>query len=140
MKWSDQQKPVFKWFREGVDHLVLIARAGTGKTTVCLEGIRHAPKEAKILLCAFSKVIAVELQERLAAGADSHPNAQAVFSSVHKAKGLEWPKVFILADTLREGQDQEEDNIAYVAITRAQKELAWVRSTATESTNQKENP
>lgn len=46
-------------------------------------------------------------------------------SSVHKAKGLEAARVFILADTLREGSIEEE-NIRYVAITRAKQELTFV--------------
>lgn len=45
-------------------------------------------------------------------------------SSVHKAKGLEAKTVFVLRDTIRTGG--EEDNIAYVAITRAKSELVWV--------------
>lgn len=55
-----------------------------------------------------------------------------VFSSVHRAKGLEWDRVYILRDTLRtEGRngnppEQEELNIAYVAITRAINTLIWV--------------
>jgi ATP-dependent DNA helicase UvrD/PcrA len=47
-----------------------------------------------------------------------------VCSSVHKAKGKEANRVFILRSTLRAGG--EEDNIAYVAITRAKKELVWL--------------
>ncbi len=47
-------------------------------------------------------------------------------SSVHRAKGQEADRVFILADTLREN-NQEEMNITYVAITRAKQQLTWVR-------------
>jgi superfamily I DNA/RNA helicase len=46
-------------------------------------------------------------------------------SSVHRAKGLEADKVFVLQATLRKG-NREEENIAYVAITRAKHELVWV--------------
>jgi superfamily I DNA/RNA helicase len=47
-------------------------------------------------------------------------------SSVHRAKGLEAKRVFVLARTLRE-TTQEERNICYVAITRAKQTLVYVR-------------
>lgn len=54
-------------------------------------------------------------------------------SSVHKAKGMEWPRVFILDFHLigqrakQSWERQAEKNVAYVAITRAQKELFFIR-------------
>jgi len=54
-------------------------------------------------------------------------------STVHRAKGLEADRVWILADTLDaiKGrtalEELEEQNIRYVAITRARHELVWIR-------------
>lgn len=47
-------------------------------------------------------------------------------SSVHRAKGQEADRVFVLRDTLR-NYSIEEENITYVAITRAKKTLVWVK-------------
>lgn len=63
-------------------------------------------------------------------------------SSVHKAKGLEWPTVYLLEDTLyvshplqTANDKQEERNIHYVAITRSQNKLVLV-----EGLGQRVNP
>lgn len=85
---------------------------------------------------------------------DRSPNAQVVCSSVHKAKGLEAQRVFILRGTLRSRPkckncrhfhgantctkcgcykfapdrraEQEEKNIQFVALTRTKEHLVWV--------------
>lgn len=66
--WSPQQQRIFDWFRAPQpppsQHGVVIARAGTGKTTTIIEGTKHAP-EKRGLLAAFNKSIATELQDRL---------------------------------------------------------------------------
>lgn len=62
--WSDEQNAIFSFAASGRGSLVVTARAGTGKTTTILEAANHMPEE-KILLCAFNKKIAVELQKRL---------------------------------------------------------------------------
>lgn len=84
--WSDQQQHVFHYMAKDqayfdllipdifVDvngHLVVRARAGTGKTTTIIEAINFAP-EQRIILCAFNSRIAKELSRRL-----TNPNAQS---------------------------------------------------------------
>ncbi len=56
------------------------------------------------------------------------------FCTGHKAKGMEWPRVFVLDSSkfkmsrngMKPMQIQQENNIFYVAITRPQHELVYV--------------
>jgi len=55
-----------------------------------------------------------------------------IFATIHKAKGLECSKVYILSPNLLDGyfattpeQKQQEDNLHYVAITRAKLSLTY---------------
>lgn len=62
---------------------------------------------------------------------DGDDHNRVILSSTHKAKGLERDRVFMLRDTYRNGKsakgnNKEEDNLAYVAITRAKRELFLV--------------
>ncbi len=69
--WTGEQNEIYKWFAKDftcrIDvngNLVIIAYAGTGKTTTIVEGINRAPDQ-RILGCAFNKSIATEFQSRL---------------------------------------------------------------------------
>src|SRR6185436_16729146 len=61
---------------------------------------------------------------------DVDDSKKVIFSTTHKAKGLERDRVFMLANTYRYGPGVtgEEANLFYVAVTRAKKELYMVRN------------
>lgn len=67
--WTHQQEAVFRWVAlPGPRRNLLVrARAGTGKTTTIIEALKHAPERA-VLLAAFNKRIAAELQARAPRG------------------------------------------------------------------------
>lgn len=83
---SFYQKNIFTWFGAGRDpveqsllfegdiyqNLVVVARAGSGKTSTILRAIDYAPEE-KILLTAFNKPIQEELARRV-----TRPGAEAL--------------------------------------------------------------
>lgn len=71
-QWSPQQQAIFRWFADPPTlNLAVRARAGTGKTTTILEAVRHVPADQKILVCAFNKRIAEELQRKLAGSSNA---------------------------------------------------------------------
>jgi len=77
-----------------------------------------------------------DLQKSIEALFSDNDKGKLTLSTVHKSKGLEYPRVFILdAHELmpcpwatRPGDLQQEKNLMYVACTRAQKELYYVTS------------
>lgn len=63
-EWSSFQKAIFKDIAAGAGHTVVIARAGSGKTSTIIEGFKYIPKGKKTLMVAFNKNIAEELKAR----------------------------------------------------------------------------
>jgi DNA helicase-2/ATP-dependent DNA helicase PcrA len=76
---STWQQAIGEWFRNCMKrgHLIVRARAGTGKTTTILWAISLVPPSLKVIVCAFNKIIADELESRLKKDPNSHPNATA---------------------------------------------------------------
>lgn len=56
---------------------------------------------------------------------DGDPRARVLFSTTHKAKGLERDVVWMYGSTYRmwQGVDEQERNLYYVAVTRAKRDL-----------------
>lgn len=63
--FSEYQRKIFKEINQGKDNVIVIARAGSSKTTVLVEGSKFIPKGTKTLFCAFNKSIQEELRNRL---------------------------------------------------------------------------
>lgn len=57
---------------------------------------------------------------------DGDDKNRVILSTTHKAKGLERDRVFMLSKTYKRGKSTEEDNLWYVACTRAKSELYMV--------------
>lgn len=62
--WSPYQSAFFECIATGAGHVVVIARAGSGKTTTAVEALNHVSEGKSVLLCAFNKSIATELEGR----------------------------------------------------------------------------
>lgn len=83
--------------------------------------------ECLITLCDGANSVA-EVKENLEKlFHDGDDTNRVILSSTHKAKGMERNRVFMLSKTYRPGKNVEEDNLVYVAQTRAKKELYLVQ-------------
>lgn len=63
--WSKYQKAIFTALIKTLMHLVIIARAGSGKTTTIVAIAKMLPPNVKALFVAFGREIKKELQVRL---------------------------------------------------------------------------
>lgn len=66
---------------------------------------------------------------------DNGSDSKIVLSTIHRAKGLEWPLVFLLDWSLLPSRyakqpwaKEQETNLQYVAITRSQDRLVYIQS------------
>lgn len=68
--WSSYQEAIFANIATGKGHTVVLARAGSGKTTTIMEGLKHVPNKKSVLLAAFNRKIADELTSRAPVGVE----------------------------------------------------------------------
>lgn len=63
-KWSTYQQEIFDEVISGTGHLVVLARAGAGKTTTAEQAIRRVPKNKTVLFTSFARKIMAEIDVR----------------------------------------------------------------------------
>lgn len=111
---------------DSAPHLIVEARAGTGKTTTLVEGLKRikgipsdlapSPQQAAVWECmglsaghaqsicfvAFNKSIATELQARVPAGCDAMTMHSIGYKAVTKAFGRQEPNSYVVQDHVSE--------------------------------------
>lgn len=85
--WSTYQEAVFADVASGDGHTVVRARAGSGKTTTIVESFKHVPAGLSVLMVAFNKSIAAELQTRAPAGVTVNTLHSFGFAAIRQACG-----------------------------------------------------
>jgi hypothetical protein len=63
-RWSSYQEAIFDAVERGDRNLMVIARAGSGKTTSLIKSIDGVSPTCRTLLCAFNRSIKAELERR----------------------------------------------------------------------------
>lgn len=63
---------------------------------------------------------------------DVEDDQKILLTSCHRAKGSEWEHCYMLSPTFRPGTDPQENNLVYVAKTRAKRHLTYVTTLKTE--------
>lgn len=108
--WSDYQKAIFKDIAKGAGHTVVVARAGSGKTSTIVEGFKYVPRGKKVLMVAFNKSIADELKNKAPSYVDVMTLHSLGYRAVRQAFGevpLDNRKCFGIVDSLIGGKDWE---------------------------------
>jgi superfamily I DNA/RNA helicase len=115
--------------RENARNAAQLAKATNGRRTAIQAKVEAVLDQAEMMVSLTDGARSVaEVEDRVEAlFTDNGLGAADVItcSSVHRAKGLEANRVFILQSTLR-NHSIEEQNITYVAVTRAKQTLVWV--------------
>lgn len=86
MRWSAAQRAVFEDVAGGDGHTVVMARAGSGKTTTIVQALERVPR-GDVMLVAFNKAIAAELGERAPAGVEVRTLHSYGLRAVRRAYG-----------------------------------------------------
>jgi len=100
---SAYQQAVFEDVSKGQGHTVVVARAGSGKTTTIVKALNCVPKGCSTLVVAFNKAIAEELKTKVPPTCDALTLHSFGFAAIRNALGkikVDVRKVFDLVANL----------------------------------------
>jgi DNA helicase II / ATP-dependent DNA helicase PcrA len=86
--WSTYQQAIFADIESGQGNTVVLARAGSGKTSTLEEASKRLPGGARATFVAFNKAIATELSARLPSSVECSTLHSAGFKALRRA----WPR------------------------------------------------
>lgn len=116
---SPQQNAIWQEIREGTKHLMVIARAGTGKSFTSLHGSSMLGN-LKVGFCAFNKHIAEELKGKGVNAFTCHSLGYKAYRSVYKYCTLDEFKVDNIVDGILREYDYDNDDVFFIqsVVTR----------------------
>jgi superfamily I DNA/RNA helicase len=98
--WSVNQQNIFSFIERGQGNAIIVAVAGSGKSTTIVEGMNRVPNTLSTIFLAFNKTIADELKGR---GVNARTFHSLTYSPVLKARNARQ----VDADKLRKIFDAE---------------------------------
>lgn len=129
--WSKYQSSIFEAVEQGKRNIAVVARAGTGKTTIITESSFRIKRGLKILVVAFNRITAAELKERVHPSCDvmtlnglGHRCIQSAFGA-KKPESEKWLRAILRGPKFfpNKGHASERTAIAEI-VSRAKNTLA----------------
>jgi DNA helicase II / ATP-dependent DNA helicase PcrA len=96
--WSQSQWDCFDFVEAGTGNAVVVAVAGSGKTTTGVEMVKRIPRGKTHVFLAFNKAIAMELSSRGINGRTFHSLCFSPVTRALGANGVESSKLRLLID------------------------------------------
>lgn len=109
MAWSKYQNNIFEFVASGIGNATVKAVAGSGKSTTCVEAIKHIPAGKTYIMLAFNKTIAEELKNRGVNAKTFHSLCYSPVLRSRKTNNVETNKLRMLC---RENMNSN-DNFVY---------------------------
>lgn len=97
--WSPYQLAIYDWVEQGQGNAIVVAVAGSGKTTTGVECVQRVVRMGQShIFLAFNKSIATELQARDVNGATFHSACMRVVMAAFRGAKVEARKLWMLCD------------------------------------------